>query len=78
LRAERINRLYTPYHDTLVPAAERSKPWARRAVDCHSMPSNPISDQGGARSGLATATHPCSGERQGRGPALKAQAMWWR
>jgi N-formylglutamate amidohydrolase len=48
---ERINRLYTPYHDTLSSLLDD----AHRAfgcavlIDCHSMPSNPIAEQGGVR-----------------------------
>ncbi len=48
---ERINRLYTPYHETLASLLDD----ALRAfgcavlIDCHSMPSTPITDQGGVR-----------------------------
>jgi len=48
---ERINRLYTPYHETLSSLLDEAK----RAfgfsvlIDCHSMPSNPIAEQGGVR-----------------------------
>src|SRR4029077_10232886 len=49
---ERINRLYTPYHDTLkgLLAEARQAFGLAVLVDCHSMPSSPITDQGGARS----------------------------
>ena len=48
---ERINRLYTPYHDTLKALLTEARQAFGLAVlvDCHSMPSNPIADQGGAR-----------------------------
>jgi N-formylglutamate amidohydrolase len=48
---ERINRLYTPYHDTLKALLTEAHQAFGLAVlvDCHSMPSNPIADQGGAR-----------------------------
>ena len=48
---ERINRLYTPYHETLSSLLDE----ARRAfgfsvlIDCHSMPSSPIAEQAGVR-----------------------------
>jgi N-formylglutamate amidohydrolase len=48
---ERINRLYTPYHDTLnglLAEAHRAFGCAV-LIDCHSMPSNPITEQGNAR-----------------------------
>ena len=48
---ERINRLYTPYHDTLSSLLVDAQRQFGGAVliDCHSMPSNPITDQGGGR-----------------------------
>ena len=51
---ERINRLYTPYHDTLSGLLAEAKQEFGFAVliDCHSMPSNPIAEQGGGRPGL--------------------------
>ena len=76
---ERINRLYTPYHDTLKGAARRGEASLRLAVlvDCHSMPSNPISDQGGARSDFVLGDRygtSCSGElTRAAAQALKAQ-----
>jgi N-formylglutamate amidohydrolase len=48
---ERINRLYTPYHEilrTLLKEAEAEFGLAV-LIDCHSMPSNPMADQGGGR-----------------------------
>jgi len=64
---ERINRLYTPYHEALVSLLKE----ARTAfgfcllVDCHSMPSNPIAEQGGARPDFVLGDRygtSCSGE----------------
>ena len=48
---ERINRLYTPYHDTLASLLTDAHRQFGCAVliDCHSMPSNPIAEQGGGR-----------------------------
>ena len=48
---ERINRLYTPYHDTLSSLLTEAHRQFGCAVliDCHSMPSNPIAEQGGGR-----------------------------
>jgi N-formylglutamate amidohydrolase len=48
---ERINRLYTPYHDTLASLlAEAHRQFGCAVlIDCHSMPSNPITEQGGGR-----------------------------
>jgi N-formylglutamate amidohydrolase len=48
---ERINRLYTPYHDTLAALLLEAKREFGLAVliDCHSMPSNPITDKGTGR-----------------------------
>jgi N-formylglutamate amidohydrolase len=48
---ERINRLYTPYHQTLAALLLEAKREFGLAVliDCHSMPSSPIADQGTGR-----------------------------
>lgn len=48
---ERINRLYTPYHETLESLLIEAKREFGLAVliDCHSMPSNPIADKGTGR-----------------------------
>lgn len=48
---ERINRLYTPYHDTLSSLlAEAQRDFGCAVlIDCHSMPSSPIAEQGGMR-----------------------------
>jgi N-formylglutamate amidohydrolase len=48
---ERINRLYTPYHATLKSLLEDARKAFGLAVliDCHSMPSHPISDSGTGR-----------------------------
>jgi N-formylglutamate amidohydrolase len=48
---ERINRLYAPYHDTLRALLTESQREFGLAVliDCHSMPSHPITEQGGGR-----------------------------
>ena len=48
---ERINRLYTPYHETLSCLLDEAKRdfGFSVLVDCHSMPSNPIAEQGGVR-----------------------------
>jgi len=48
---ERINRLYTPYHDTLAALLLEAKREFGLAVliDCHSMPSNPAADQRASR-----------------------------
>ena len=48
---ERINRLYTPYHETLSCLLDEAKRDFGFSVliDCHSMPSNPIAEQGGVR-----------------------------
>src|SRR4249920_1863778 len=64
---ERINRLYTPFHDTLKGLL----------AECHSMPSNPITDQGGARADFVLGDRygtSCSGElTRAAAQALKAQ-----
>lgn len=48
---ERINRLYTPYHDTLAALLLEAKREFGLAVliDCHSMPSNPVADRATGR-----------------------------
>ena len=48
---ERINRLYTPYHDTLSSLlAEAQRDFGCAVlIDCHSMPSSPIAEHGGVR-----------------------------
>ncbi len=48
---ERINRLYTPYHETLRNLLKEAEAEFGLAVliDCHSMPSNPMADHGGGR-----------------------------
>ncbi len=44
---ERINRLYTPYHETLKALLlEAQKDFGLAVlIDCHSMPSNPVTEQ---------------------------------
>src|SRR5688572_5809566 len=48
---ERINRLYTPYHETLSSLlAEAHRAFGCAVlIDCHSMPSSPMTEQGGIR-----------------------------
>jgi N-formylglutamate amidohydrolase len=48
---ERINRLHTPYHETLAALllAAKKEFGVAALIDCHSMPSNPITDQAGGR-----------------------------
>jgi len=48
---ERIKRLYTPYHETLATLLLEAKREFGLAVliDCHSMPSSPMADQGAGR-----------------------------
>jgi N-formylglutamate amidohydrolase len=48
---ERINRLYSPYHETLAALLLEAKREFGLAVliDCHSMPSSPIADRGASR-----------------------------
>jgi N-formylglutamate amidohydrolase len=48
---ERINRLYTPYHATLRGLLDEAQSQFGVAVliDCHSMPSGPMADQGASR-----------------------------
>jgi N-formylglutamate amidohydrolase len=64
---ERINRLYTPYHETLRALLVEAQQEFGLAVliDCHSMPSNPITDQGGGRPDFVLGDRfgtSCSGE----------------
>jgi N-formylglutamate amidohydrolase len=64
---ERINRLYTPYHETLSALLARAKRDFGFSVliDCHSMPSNPIAEQGAGRPDFVLGDRfgtSCSGE----------------
>ncbi|MGC2410241.1 MAG: N-formylglutamate amidohydrolase [Methyloceanibacter sp.] len=64
---ERINLLYTPYHTTLRSLLVEAQQAFGLAVliDCHSMPSNPIADYGGARPDFVLGDRygtSCSGE----------------
>lgn len=64
---ERINRLYTPYHAMLRSLLEEAQGQFGVAllVDCHSMPSNPLSDDGGGRPDFVLGDRygtSCSGE----------------
>jgi N-formylglutamate amidohydrolase len=64
---ERINRLYTPYHETLSSLLDDAKREFGFSVlvDCHSMPSNPIAEQGGVRPDFVLGDRfgtSCSGE----------------
>src|SRR6185312_5532020 len=64
---ERINRLYTPYHETLASLLDDAHREFGLAVliDCHSMPSNPITEQGAARPDFVLGDRfgtSCSGE----------------
>lgn len=64
---ERINRLYTPYHETLAALLLEAKREFGLAVliDCHSMPSNPMADQGTGRPDFVLGDRfgtSCSGE----------------
>jgi N-formylglutamate amidohydrolase len=76
---ERINRLYTPYHDTLKSLViEAQKEFGLAVlIDCHSMPSNPIADQGIGRPDFVLGDRfgtSCSGElTRLAGAQLKAQ-----
>ena len=76
---ERINRLYTPYHDTLKSLVIEAQMEFGLAVliDCHSMPSNPIADQGIGRPDFVLGDRfgtSCSGElTRLAGAQLKAQ-----
>ncbi len=76
---ERINRLYTPYHETLKSLLiEAQKEFGLAVlIDCHSMPSNPIADQGISRPDFVLGDRfgtSCSGElTRLAGAQLKAQ-----
>ena len=64
---ERINRLYTPYHKTLreLLLAAQNEFGLAVLIDCHSMPSGPIADQGGGRPDFVLGDRfgtSCSGE----------------
>jgi N-formylglutamate amidohydrolase len=64
---ERINRLYTPYHETLrdLLVAAQSEFGLAVLIDCHSMPSNPIADHSGGRPDFVLGDRfgtSCSGE----------------
>lgn len=64
---ERINRLYTPYHETLASLLIEAKREFGLAVliDCHSMPSNPIAEKGIGRPDFVLGDRfgtSCSGE----------------
>jgi N-formylglutamate amidohydrolase len=64
---ERINRLYTPYHETLAGLLLEAKREFGLAVliDCHSMPSNPVADKGAVRPDFVLGDRfgtSCSGE----------------
>ncbi|MGH6866430.1 MAG: N-formylglutamate amidohydrolase [Methyloceanibacter sp.] len=64
---ERINRLYTPYHvmlDALLLEAKKEFALAV-LIDCHSMPSSPVSDTGSGRPDFVLGDRfgtSCSGE----------------
>jgi len=76
---ERINRLYTPYHETLKSLLiEAQKEFGLAVlIDCHSMPSNPIAEQGIGRPDFVLGDRfgtSCSGELTRLASAqLKAQ-----
>src|SRR6185503_3924617 len=64
---ERINRLYAPYHETLrdLLLAAQNAFGVGVLIDCHSMPSSPIADQGGGRPDFVLGDRfgtSCSGE----------------
>ncbi|MGD9501988.1 MAG: N-formylglutamate amidohydrolase [Methyloceanibacter sp.] len=64
---ERINRLYTPYHDTLTGllADARQAFGCAVLIDCHSMPSSPITEHGAMRPDFVLGDRfgtSCSGE----------------
>ena len=70
---ERINRLYTPYHDTLSSLlAEAQRDFGCAVLlDCHSMPSSPIAEQGGVRPDFVLGDRfgtSCNGELTGSRP----------
>ena len=63
----RINRLYAPYHETLrdLLLAAQNAFGVAVLIDCHSMPSSPIADQGGGRPDFVLGDRfgtSCSGE----------------
>ena len=76
---ERINRLYTPYHATLRSLLAEAKQAFGLAVliDCHSMPSHPMTDAGGGRPDFVLGDRygtSCSGElTHAAAQQLKAQ-----
>jgi N-formylglutamate amidohydrolase len=76
---ERINRLYAPYHETLqtLLAEARAAFGLAVLIDCHSMPSSPIADQGGTRPNFVLGDRygtSCSGDlTRAAAQALKAQ-----
>ena len=64
---ERINRLYTPYHDTLAALLLETQREFGLAVliDCHSMPSSPVAEGGAGRPDFVLGDRfgtSCSGE----------------
>ena len=64
---QRINRLYTPYHETLASLLLEAKREFGLAVliDCHSMPSSPVADKGAGRPDFVLGDRfgtSCSGE----------------
>ena len=64
---ERINRLYTPYHDTLAALLLETQREFGLAVliDCHSMPSSPVAERGAGRPDFVLGDRfgtSCSGE----------------
>lgn len=64
---ERINRLYTPYHETLTALLLEAKTEFGLSVliDCHSMPSSPITDRSTGRPDFVLGDRfgtSCSGE----------------
>jgi len=64
---ERINRLYTPYHETLAGLLLEAKREFGLAVliDCHSMPSSPVTEKGTGRPDFVLGDRfgtSCSGE----------------
>ena len=64
---ERINRLYTPYHDTLAALLLETQREFGLAVliDCHSMPSSPVAEVGAGRPDFVLGDRfgtSCSGE----------------
>lgn len=64
---QRINRLYTPYHETLASLLLEAKREFGLAVliDCHSMPSSPVAEKGTGRPDFVLGDRfgtSCSGE----------------